>query len=183
MRKREEEERKQKKKKQKKIKERKELNTHKDGLLNFLRYLTASKSEEWYSRLIPPILRFWFTDSWVDPAGEGYFGGEEAGVRNRGALVIISKKESNWRNDNALWRVSNGLIGGTPPKPSIADEHKIKLVSVSRMPKESKDWDHCILCKRAMKRRKKEEEETHQQQQKRAEVPCPWDLARWKIHW
>lgn len=79
----------------KKKEEKKELNTHKDGLLNFLRYLTASKSEEWYSRLIPPILRFWLTDSWVDPAGEGYFGGEEAGVRNRGALVIISKKESN----------------------------------------------------------------------------------------
>lgn len=77
--------------------------------------------------MIPPILRFWLTDSCVDPPGEEYFGGEEAGVRNKGALVIISRKESNWRNDNALWRVSKGLIGGTPPKPSIANEYKIKL--------------------------------------------------------
>lgn len=83
-------------------------------------YLTASKSETLYSDPIPRMLRFWFTDSWVDPPGEGYLGGEDAGVRNRGTLVIISRKASNWRRDNALWRVSSGLIGGTPPKPSIA---------------------------------------------------------------
>lgn len=59
-------------------------------LVEFL-YLTASKSEDWYSRLMPPTLRFGLTE----PPGDGYFGGEEAGVRNKGALVIISRNESS----------------------------------------------------------------------------------------
>lgn len=84
-------------------------------ICNFLWYLTASVSEEWYSRMIP----VWPRDSCVDPAGDD-LGGDEAGVRYNGALVIISKNESSWRSDNALCKVSRGLMGGTPPKPSIA---------------------------------------------------------------
>lgn len=76
-------------------------------------------SEEWYSRLIPAWPRDGLRDSCVDPAGDD-FGGDEAGVRYNGAVVIISRNESSWRNDNALCRVSRGLMGGTPPKPSIA---------------------------------------------------------------
>lgn len=53
---------------------------------------------------------------------DGYFGGEDAGVRNRGAETIVSRKASNWHKESALWRVSRGLIGGTPPIPSIAEK-------------------------------------------------------------
>jgi hypothetical protein len=52
--------------------------------------------------------------------GEGNLGGEEAGVRKSGTPVIISRKESSCRSDKALCSVSRGLMGGTPPKPSIA---------------------------------------------------------------
>ena len=58
----------------------------------------------------------------MEPPGEGNFGGEDAGVRNKRALVIISKNVSNCRSDKALWSVSKGLIGGTPPNPSIANK-------------------------------------------------------------
>lgn len=56
--------------------------------------------------------------------GDENLGGEEAGVRNRGTPVIISRKASSCRRDRALCRVSRGLIGGTPPKPSIANREK-----------------------------------------------------------
>lgn len=49
---------------------------------------------------------------------DGYFGGDEAGVLNNGAVVIFSKNPSNCFSDNALCKVSNGRIGGTPPNPS-----------------------------------------------------------------
>lgn len=52
--------------------------------------------------------------------GVGYFGGVDDGVLNNGIEVIWSKNMSSCRNDNALCNVSNGLIGGTPPKPSMA---------------------------------------------------------------
>lgn len=45
-------------------------------------------------------------------------GGDDAGVLNRGTVIIFSKKPSSCFSDNALWSVSNGRIGGTPPKPS-----------------------------------------------------------------
>lgn len=51
---------------------------------------------------------------------EGYLGGVEDGVRNKGAHVILWRNASIWRRERALWRVSSGRIGGTPPKPSIA---------------------------------------------------------------
>lgn len=70
------------------------LNTHGRALCNFLRYLTASVSEEWYSRLIPAWPRDGLSDSCVDPAGDD-FGGDEAGVRYNGAVVIISRNESS----------------------------------------------------------------------------------------
>lgn len=72
------------------------LNTHGRAFLrNFLRYLTASVSEEWYSRQIPTWPRVGLSDSCVEPAGDGCLGGDEAGVRNNGTLVIISRKESS----------------------------------------------------------------------------------------
>jgi hypothetical protein len=62
----------------------------------------------------------------VDGRGvDGFLGGDDAGVRNSGADVMTSRKESICRNESALCRVSRGLIGGTPPHPSIAiTEHK-----------------------------------------------------------
>lgn len=68
--------------------------------------------------------------TWLDPPGDGNFGGEEAGVRNNGALVIRSRKASSCRKDNALCRVSRGRIGGTPPNPSIAGSKKVCIVSL-----------------------------------------------------
>lgn len=59
---------------------------------------------------------------------EGYFGGVEDGVRNKGADVILLRKASIWRKESALWRVSNGRIGGTPPKPSIATKENILFI-------------------------------------------------------
>lgn len=80
-----------------------------------IQYLTASDS-----LTIAP--RHWIPsdEPWMEPPGDVILGGDEAGVRNRGALVIICRKQSSCRNDRALCSVSNGLIGGTPPKPSIA---------------------------------------------------------------
>lgn len=49
---------------------------------------------------------------------DGYLGGELAGVLKSGATVIFSRNVSSWRSDRALWSVSSGRIGGTPPKPS-----------------------------------------------------------------
>lgn len=83
-------------------------------------YLIPSLSDELYSRPMPPMLRFWRNDEWIDPPGDGNFGGEEAGVRKKERLVIISRNESNCLRDKALCSVSNGRIGGTPPNPSIA---------------------------------------------------------------
>lgn len=60
---------------------------------------------------------------------EGYFGGVEDGVRNIGADVIRSKKLSNCFKERALCNVSNGLIDGTPPHPSIAKTSR-KFISV-----------------------------------------------------
>lgn len=57
-------------------------------------YLTASVSEEWYSRLIPAWTRGGLSDSCVDPAGDD-LGGDEAGVLYNGAVVIISRKQSS----------------------------------------------------------------------------------------
>jgi hypothetical protein len=58
----------------------------------------------------------------VDGTGvDGFLGGDDAGVRNSGADVITSRNESSCRKESALCRVSRGLIGGTPPHPSIAD--------------------------------------------------------------
>jgi hypothetical protein len=51
---------------------------------------------------------------------DGYFGGVDDGVLNNGAAVICSRKVSICFSDRALWSVSRGRIGGTPPKPSIA---------------------------------------------------------------
>lgn len=94
--------------------------THGRASRNFSQYLTASESEEWwYSRTMLDWPRGGLSDSCVDPAGDD-FGGDEAGVRYNGAVVIISRKESSWRSDSALCSVSSGLMGGTPPKPSIA---------------------------------------------------------------
>lgn len=57
----------------------------------------------------------------VDGRGvDGFLGGDDAGVRNSGADVMTSRNESSCLNDSALCRVSRGLIGGTPPHPSIA---------------------------------------------------------------
>lgn len=56
--------------------------------------------------------------SGVGTGVDGYFGGDDAGVLNNGAVVIFSKNASICFNDNALCNVSNGRIGGTPPKPS-----------------------------------------------------------------
>lgn len=57
----------------------------------------------------------------VDGTGvDGFLGGDDAGVRNSGAYVITSRNESSCRKESALCRVSKGLIGGTPPHPSIA---------------------------------------------------------------
>lgn len=61
------------------------------------------------------------------PPGDGNFGGDDAGVRNSGALVIMSRKESSCLSDKALWRVSSGLMGGTPPNPSIAEKTKVAV--------------------------------------------------------
>lgn len=52
---------------------------------------------------------------------DGIFGGDESGVRNC-ARAMCSKKASSCFKDRALCRVSRGLIGGTPPNPSILDE-------------------------------------------------------------
>lgn len=49
---------------------------------------------------------------------DGYLGGDDAGVLNIVVVVIFSKNVSNCRSDNALCKVSNGRIGGTPPNPS-----------------------------------------------------------------
>lgn len=54
---------------------------------------------------------------------EGNLGGDDAGVLNIVVVVIFSKNASNWRKDNALCSVSNGRIGGTPPKPSKTTEN------------------------------------------------------------
>ena len=54
----------------------------------------------------------------VNNGVDGNFGGDEAGVLNIVVVVIFSKNPSNCLRLNALWRVSSGLIGGTPPKPS-----------------------------------------------------------------
>lgn len=51
---------------------------------------------------------------------DGYLGGVEDGVLNIGADVIRSRKLSNCFSERALCSVSSGLIGGTPPHPSIA---------------------------------------------------------------
>jgi len=57
----------------------------------------------------------------VDGTGvDGFLGGDDAGVRNSGADVIMSRNESSCRKESALCSVSSGLIGGTPPHPSIA---------------------------------------------------------------
>lgn len=54
---------------------------------------------------------------------DGCLGGVEEGVLKRGAAVILSRNVSICFKDRALCRVSKGLIGGTPPKPSIAGMH------------------------------------------------------------
>lgn len=54
---------------------------------------------------------------------DGCLGGVEEGVLNKGAAVILSRNESICFKDKALCRVSKGLMGGTPPKPSIARMH------------------------------------------------------------
>lgn len=64
-----------------------------------------------------------FVDVDCEPTGvgkgvDGYFGGVDEGVLNNDALVIRSKNASICRSDRALCKVSNGLIGGTPPNPS-----------------------------------------------------------------
>lgn len=69
-------------------------NTHGRALCNFLRYLTASVSEEWYSRPIPTEPSDGLSDSCVEPAGDD-LGGDDAGVRYSGAVVIISRKQSS----------------------------------------------------------------------------------------
>lgn len=56
---------------------------------------------------------------------DGIFGGDESGVRNC-ARAMCSKKASSCFKDRALCRVSRGLIGGTPPNPSISEKKKIK---------------------------------------------------------
>lgn len=54
----------------------------------------------------------------IDNGVDGFLGGVHVGVLNSGADVIFSKKLSNCLSDNALCNVSNGRMGGTPPKPS-----------------------------------------------------------------
>lgn len=49
---------------------------------------------------------------------DGYFGGDEAGVLNIVAVVIVSRNVSNCFKESALCKVSRGRIGGTPPNPS-----------------------------------------------------------------
>lgn len=49
-------------------------------------------------------------------------GGVDEGVRYNCAVVIRTKKLSICFSDKALCRVSSGLIGGTPPNPSIAKQ-------------------------------------------------------------
>uniref|UniRef100_A0A2M4DCK4 Uncharacterized protein n=1 Tax=Anopheles darlingi TaxID=43151 RepID=A0A2M4DCK4_ANODA len=53
----------------------------------------------------------------VPPGGGCFGGGDEAGVLNSGPTVIRSRKLSSCRSDSALWSVSSGRIGGTPPNP------------------------------------------------------------------
>lgn len=49
---------------------------------------------------------------------DGNFGGDDAGVLNVLTVVICSKNVSSCFSDSALCSVSNGRMGGTPPKPS-----------------------------------------------------------------
>lgn len=60
---------------------------------------------------------------------DGCFGGVEEGVLNKGAAVILSRNVSICFRDKALCRVSRGLIGGTPPKPSIAETYLTELLN------------------------------------------------------
>lgn len=64
----------------------------------------------------------------VNSGVDGNFGGDEAGVLNIVVVVIFSKNPSNCLRLSALWRVSSGLIGGTPPKPS---QTRMFLISIS----------------------------------------------------
>jgi hypothetical protein len=69
----------------------------------------------------------------VDGRGvDGFLGGDDAGVRNSGADVMTSRKESICRNESALCRVSRGLIGGTPPHPSIAIREQDSNIKLAR---------------------------------------------------
>lgn len=63
-------------------------------------------------------MEFWGVCTGVGSGVEGYFGGDDAGVLNIGAAVIVSRKESSCFSDSALWSVSRGLMDGTPPIPS-----------------------------------------------------------------
>lgn len=56
---------------------------------------------------------------------DGYLGGLDAGVLNNVIIVIFSRNVSICFNDNALWSVSSGRIGGTPPNPSRTKENQI----------------------------------------------------------
>lgn len=57
---------------------------------------------------------------------EGIFGGDESGVRNC-ARAMCSRKASSCFKDRALCSVSRGLIGGTPPNPSISEGKNIYI--------------------------------------------------------
>lgn len=59
--------------------------------------------------------------------GDGLFGGAAIVT---GAAVSRSRNASNCRSDNALCKVSNGRIAGTPPKPSNAAGNQNNCVSM-----------------------------------------------------
>lgn len=76
----------------------------------------------------------------------GTLGGEGMGVFSWIDDVIESRKPSSCFIDRALCKVSKGLIGGTPPHPSIAENKYManftnKLLKLNYFLKNMKNWN------------------------------------------